>query len=155
MKHAVKSGLALAMVMVGTMGASNSCAKSTTSPGTTKPTTAAGPTTTAAPPTTVAPTTTAPPAVVLNISGSGIKQTPDFTVTHDQWTIAYTFDCAAYGSAGNFAVDLTGVNGTNDSGAQGVNQLAPSGADTTTEHGAGTYYASINSECNWTVKITG
>lgn len=89
--------------------------------------------------------------VVLEGAGNGIKNTADFT-TGDNWSIAYTFNCASFGARGNFQIyvydgsDLVGVP---------ANELAMKGGATSYEHGdSGTHYLEINSECAWTVKVT-
>lgn len=131
------------------MGASDSCAKSTTS----------SPPTLATAPTTVAPTVppaTTPPATLLQLTGSGTKQTASFNVTHEEWTIAYNFNCTAFANGtGNFNVEVTDPAGGLHPGLAPIVQLAAIGNNSTVEHGAGTYYLSITSECNWGVTVTG
>lgn len=101
---------------------------------------------------TTPPPTTRPPAprVVLTKSGSGSLTTAPFT-TGSSWTVAYTFDCAAFGMSGNFSVsaaDNSDLNGPE------INQLAAKGADTDYVYNdAGTHALSINSECDWTVRV--
>lgn len=94
-----------------------------------------------------------PAAVVLSVAGNGMKQTGNFTVTQDQWTIAYTFNCASFGSQGNFVIDVNDSTGSVDFAKPGVNELAASGNSSTVEHGSGTYSLAISSECSWTVKV--
>lgn len=85
--------------------------------------------------------------VVLTTSGNGIKQTKSFT-TGDDWSVTYTFDCASFGSKGNFAI-------SEDSGDVLANALATKGGDTTYKHSdAGTHSLSVDSECDWTLKVT-
>lgn len=101
----------------------------------------------AAPATTAAPVKTS----VLQISGSGIKNTKSFTTGPD-WSIKYSFDCANFGNQGNFAVSVYTADELSD---VPVNALAEKGSDTTYEHGdSGTQYLAINSECSWTVTVT-
>lgn len=103
-----------------------------------------------------APTTaqTAPNAAakVLDVAGSGIKNTKDFTVSSDEWTLAYAYDCTGFGGSGNFAVISQTPNG--GFGDVLVNELGAKGQSATVGHGSGTYYLSINSECNWHVVVT-
>lgn len=110
-------------------------------------------------PTAPAPKKVSPPAVPAAQShvfqGNGIKTTPNFTVTADQWTIAYKFSCAAFGGTGNFIVNVNDSTGATDFNHDGVNALAAAGNDSTVEHGAGTYSLEVNSECAWTVVVTG
>jgi len=88
---------------------------------------------------------------LLEASGSGIKNTAEFTTTAASFTVRYSFDCSAYGSSGNFIAELYQGNSSVDSIA---NQLAKSGSDSTPLYdGAGTYHISVNSECDWTVKV--
>lgn len=112
-----------------------------------------------APPSTLPPTsaspTTAPAApsthVVLKVSGSGIKNTKTFT-TGDAWSIAYSFNCASFGSKGNFVVTVYDGEDLTD---LPVNELAEKGSDVTYEHGeSGSHYLQINSECSWKVTVT-
>jgi hypothetical protein len=86
---------------------------------------------------------------VATFSGSGIENTPKFTVT-DTWKLSYSFDCSNFGSQGNFQVYEDGGNDFSLS----VNDLAKSKSGSTYAYGdAGTHYLEINSECSWTVKV--
>jgi hypothetical protein len=97
-----------------------------------------------APPTTVAPAT---PTVLYSKTGSGIGSTPNFT-TGAEWQVQYTYDCANFGQQGNFAV-------TDESDVL-VNALAAGGSDTAYVHNSpGTHSLTVNSECNWTIKVIG
>jgi hypothetical protein len=101
------------------------------------------------------PATTAPPVTagktVAAFSGSGIENTPKFTVT-DTWKLDYSFDCSGFGSSGNFIVNEDG--GSDFSGAS-VNELGPGKSGSTYAYGdEGTHYLQVNSECSWTVKVT-
>lgn len=91
------------------------------------------------------------PVTVLNQTGSGIKQTADFTVTADQWTIAYAYNCANFGSSGNFTIEVDDADGSPSDIA--VNELRTKNSSSTVEHGAGRFYLSIDSECDWHVKV--
>jgi len=92
------------------------------------------------------------PKVLLDITGSGIKQTQSFT-TKSSWTIDYTFDCSNFGSQGNFQIYLNNTDGSYNYGA-GPNDLAMSGGDTEYYYNdAGGHYLTINSECNWHVTV--
>jgi hypothetical protein len=92
-------------------------------------------------------------AKVLDVTGSGIKNTKDFTVASDEWTVAYAYDCTAFGFQGNFMVDAESPDG---SGLPNLlaNELGMKGQSSTVGRGAGTYYLSVNSECNWHVVVT-
>lgn len=90
----------------------------------------------------------AAPTVLYSNTGTGIGSTPDFT-TGAEWQVQYTFDCAGFGQQGNFAV-------TDDAGDVLVNALAANGSDVAYVHASpGTHSLSINSECDWTVKVIG
>jgi hypothetical protein len=147
--------IALLSLGVGiAIGAAAGGSKSTPATG------AAGTTSSAAPsgsspaaPAAVKSTAPAAPArkVVLQASGNGIKSTRQFTVG-GEWSLKYSYDCASFGSAGNFQVSEQG--GDND-GLPLANALAKKGADVTYQHSdAGTHSLSINSECSWTVTVT-
>lgn len=88
--------------------------------------------------------------VVATFSGSGIENTPKFTVT-STWKLDYSFSCRNFGSSGNFIVYEDGGNNFN---GVDVNDLAVSKTGSTWAYDdAGTHYLEINSECAWTVKV--
>lgn len=90
------------------------------------------------------------PRTVAAFSGSGIQNTPRFTVTAT-WKLVYSFSCAAFGQAGNFIID---EDGGNDISGVSVNDMAVSkSASTWGYDDAGTHYLAINSECSWNVKV--
>lgn len=98
---------------------------------------------------TAAPSTT----VVLSKSGSGISRTKQFTIANDDWSISYSFDCASFGSRGNFQIYVYDDGG--DLVDVPANALAARGKDTVYETGGpGTFSLELNSECSWTVKVT-
>jgi hypothetical protein len=100
-----------------------------------------------------APATSAPSLAgktVATFSGSGIENTPKFTVT-DTWKLDYTFDCSSFGTSGNFIVNEDG--GADFTGAS-VNELGAGKSGSTYAYGdAGTHYLQVNSECSWSVKV--
>lgn len=98
-----------------------------------------------------AATTTPAPRVLLTVTGNGIKNTRTFQAP-DHWTLSYSFDCANFGSSGNFAV--TAFDGPDPVDFL-ANELAPSGKDTTDSYTPGTLHLQINSECSWTIRVTG
>ncbi len=99
-----------------------------------------------------APAAPAGPRTLLTLKGTGIKKTAKF-LTSDEWTLAYTYDCASFGMAGNFQV-WEYTDGTMNDVL--VNELDKKGADTTPQHDdPGEHYLEINSECRWTVTVTG
>jgi hypothetical protein len=99
------------------------------------------------------------PRVLLSLSGNGIKTTKSFRASGDSVDLVYAFNCAAFGSQGNFAVMFYGASlGGPALPDILVNALAAKGSDTSTEYlnGApGPFHLAINSECAWTVKVTG
>ena len=99
-----------------------------------------------------APPIPATPVTVLDKTGNGDTQTQEFTVS-DEWSIQYSFDCATFGQAGNFVVDVQGTDGVSSLTNRGPNALATSGADTVFNHHGGTYYLSVLSECDWHLKV--
>lgn len=110
-----------------------------------------------APTDTPVPTGTPAPApkVLLSLKANGIKNSKPFTASGDSLDLAYTFDCKAFGHAGNFAVTLYDQSGL---AALAVNELAKSGKDTPTVYLGNTtapFHLEINSECAWTVTVTG
>lgn len=114
------------------------------------------PTPTPAPATSAAPAAPAPapatsaapaaPETLLALSGSGIKNTAQFT-TGDSWTLTYTYDCSNFGDTGNFIV-------TDETGMPLVNELQAKGSGSSPQYSSGIHHLSINSECKWTVKVT-
>lgn len=122
--------------------------------GTTSTSSSSAPTTAAkSAPTHAAPVAPAAPAtsVVLQTSGDGAKTTKTFIVTAD-WSVKYTYDCANFGTQGNFAVM---EHGGDLDGLPIVNTLGSKGGDTTYQHGdAGQRSLEVNSECAWTLTVT-
>lgn len=103
----------------------------------------------------------APTRTLLTLSGSGIQNSAPFNVGSAPLTVTYTFNCSAFGMQGNFVADIistaspTSGNYDDESVA---NQLSTGGSSTTTVYptNPGTnYYLSVNSECSWTVTVTG
>ena len=139
---------ALALMITGC--ASTAATAATAVPTASRPT-AIPPT---AKPTPKAPTpkpTAAPP--IFSASGSGIKTTADFTVP-SEWTLAYTYNCAAFGSTGNFLVEGYNSDGSLDFTGPSVNELGAKGSSSTAVHAdSGKKYLSIDSECSWTVTV--
>lgn len=110
-------------------------------------------------------TTTTPPvdevdaigtyvAPLLDISGSGTRQTQKFTASGD-WSITYTFDCSGFGMQGNFQIYIFNGDGSLDFADGGANDLAMNGGTTDYYYDSGTHYLEINSECSWHVTVNG
>jgi hypothetical protein len=101
------------------------------------------------------PATPAAPAakkVLLDKKGSGINTTKKFTAA-GEWEIDWSYNCASFGSKGNFQIYVTSSDGSNDDVA--ANELGAKGSDISYEHQGGTYYLEMNSECNWHVIVKG
>ena len=113
-------------------------------------------------PTTVATTTTAAPPVTYksvvimpNKSGSGQASLAAFTIPANAngWNLGWAYNCAAFGSSGNFIVTVNGLGNTQTTDA-GVNQLGNSGSSVESYYDTGTFQLVVNSECNWGLKVT-
>lgn len=101
-------------------------------------------------------TATAKPAaaakVLATFSGTGIENTPKFTVS-GTWKLEWRYNCSAFGTEGNFAVVTDG--GNDPSGAE-VNELGNGGHGTTYAYDdSGRHYLAVDSECSWRVKVVG
>jgi hypothetical protein len=83
----------------------------------------------------------------LSTSDSGSHSTQTFTVPPN-WKLAWSYDCSAFGSSGNFMVDVQGAS------VQGVNELGSGGSGTESYHSGGTVWLEINSECSWQLKAS-
>jgi len=144
-----------AVVAFSTMGASSCSTTANNSSGSAPTTDASVPTDNSTPAPAAAPTPPPAPVTIFTLSGNGTKNTADFTVP-DEWTLAYTFDCSSFGQAGNFQVYTYGADGTIDFSGPTVNELQMKGNSSTAGHGdSGKKYLAINSECAWTVTVTG
>ena len=98
------------------------------------------------------------PVVLLNMTGSNIQNSAPFTVNSGTLTVYYTYDCSSQGT-GNFIADLiSGSPGSLSYDDQSIaNELSSGGSKTTTIYPQDTgqqYHPEVNSECNWSVKIT-
>lgn len=141
-------GLVLIGIIAGIAAAVSGGGKSTTTS-----TAAAGPAavTSAAAPAKAAPKAKpkapAKPHTLLKASGSGIKNTAQFTAG-DSWTLHYSFNCANFGSSGNFVV-------SDETGMPLVNELKAKESGSSPQYTSGKHHLEINSECDWTVTVTG
>lgn len=110
---------------------------------------------TSAPSTSAPATPTVAPTVLFSDSGSGTKTTATFTVP-GEWTLDWTYDCSNFGQSGNFQVYTYNSDASLDFSGPIVNELNNMGSGTTYGHSdSGKKYLTVNSECNWTVKIMG
>jgi hypothetical protein len=126
----------------------------TNSPPTSKPVASETNSSPSTPTTTHAITPPATPQVLLDITGSGTKQTEKFTTSGD-WKLTYTYDCSKTGTTGNFVVYTYNDDGSLSSADTPVNQLGTGSSDTESYYNAGTFYLSFISECNWHVVVKG
>ena len=79
-------------------------------------------------------------------------QTPQFSQT-GPWTMAWSYDCSAFGSAGNFIVNVNQPAGDPVSDI-GANELGSGGAGTDSYVDAGTFSLNVNSECAWSITVS-
>ena len=98
-------------------------------------------------------------AVLFSKSGNGIYNSAPFAVGSAA-TVSYSYNCAAFGTSGNFTGDLEtpDQSSLNSDDQSFANAIGNSGSATSTvypQNPGQDYYVAINSECDWTVKITG
>ena len=96
----------------------------------------------------------------MQLSGSGIANSAPFNVGPGALRVTYSFDCSSFGGQGNFIADLLYGNQSspNSDDLSIANALATSGQNTTYVYPMypnSEYYLSVNSECSWTVTVTG
>jgi hypothetical protein len=92
-------------------------------------------------------------SVLLDMEGSGQQTTQLFTTSGSEWTIGWAYDCSNFGNRGNFIINIQKQDGSYFAG--GVNELGMSGNRVEYLHQGGTFYLSINSECNWHIRVVG
>ena len=96
---------------------------------------------------------------LLAITGNGIKTSKSFRASGDSVDVTYSFNCAAFGSQGNFQIMFYGASALGPTMPDILaNALAAKGSDTTTEYlngATGPFHVEINSECGWSVKVIG
>jgi len=71
----------------------------------------------------------------------------------DRLEIDWSYNCASFGSKGNFITTVYDSDGSLSDVA--VNELAAKGSGVAPEYQGGTYYLQMNSECNWHVIVKG
>lgn len=156
--RAVVGGLGLLVLLAAGCSKTGAAPTTTAAPATTAGSTTSPPST-AAPTTTTAPATTttrpAAPVVLQTLSGSGIENGAQFTVPSGAkgWTLAWTYNCAAFGSSGNFVVNIQGYGSAANTTDLGVNELASRGSGTEHYYDTGAFQLQMNSECKWTTKV--
>jgi len=96
------------------------------------------------------PTTRRPgKRALLTIRGSGNHSSKTFKAP-SSWKLKWSYNCASFGSKGNFIVAVLKSNGHHSSN-QSVNQLGKKGHGTENYHHGGKFYLEVTSECAWTV----
>jgi hypothetical protein len=106
----------------------------------------------AAAPSSAAAKAPAAPKVIASFTGSGIENTAKFSAPSD-YTVNWSYSCAAFGQSGNFIV--SGDGGSDFNGAS-VNELGNGGHGTTHVYDdAGAHYLGIDSECSWSIQVVG
>lgn len=98
--------------------------------------------------------TTKAPQVLLDLTGSGTKQTQKFSAGGD-WDLEWSYDCSNFGAQGNFVVEVYNGDGSISFENSAVNQLGNKGQDVQHYHKGGTFYLDISSECNWHLTAKG
>ncbi len=168
--HAAPAATKTVTAPATTRAAAPTTTKTVTAPATTHAAAPAPGKTVTAPATTHATTVTpqathaakprppAAPVVLVNLSGSGIRNSAPFTVSSGTLTVSYSYNCASFGGRGNFVADLLSGNQSSlNSDDQSIaNALGSSGAATTHVYPTmvgSKYYLSVNSECSWTVIV--
>ena len=84
------------------------------------------------------------------IGSSG--STPTFSQA-GPWTMSWSYNCAAYGSEGNFAVTINQPAGDGASDL-GMNELGSGGSGTDYYYDTGQFSLSVISECDWSITVT-
>ena len=79
--------------------------------------------------------------------------TPQFSETGN-WTMAWSYDCSSFGSAGNFSVDVIQPAGDLADDV-GPNELGTGGSGTDSYSDTGVFSLVINSECAWSITLNG
>jgi len=91
--------------------------------------------------------------VLLDLQGSGGKQTNKFTVD-GLWDLMWSYDCTV-GGRRYFVAEVYDANGTISHTNSPVSQLGVKHNDIQHYHQAGTYYLNILSGCSWHVTVKG
>jgi hypothetical protein len=91
------------------------------------------------------------PRVLIRFSGSGILNSAPFRVTSSTVTVHYTYDCASFGTSGNFIADMeTGNQASLGSDDQSIaNALGSGGSQVTTlypRNVGSIYHIAVNSD---------
>jgi hypothetical protein len=91
-------------------------------------------------------------ATYTNAQTGPSGQTPQFSQT-GPWTMTWSYDCSASGSAGNFIVNISQPAGDPISDL-GANELGTDGAGTDYYQDSGTFSLVVNSGCAWSITVS-
>jgi Protein kinase domain len=98
------------------------------------------------------------PRVLMTLSGTGALNSAPFLVTSSVVTAHYSYNCAAFGTEGNFIADMISGTPTGAYDDQPIaNALGSRGSQTTALYPAkagSRYHLAINSECSWRITLT-
>ncbi len=94
------------------------------------------------------------PQVLIDLPGSGSKQTQKFTAAGD-WDLEWSYDCSSFGQQGNFIVTVYNNDGSMSLENSAVSQLGKNSTDVQHYHKGGIFYLDISSECSWHVTAKG
>lgn len=94
----------------------------------------------------------AQPVVLLNASGTGNADEP--FVASSGWEVAWSYDCAATGGHGIFALDVFNAGGTPDFAYPGVTEEGDKDAGVYRVRESGRFYLEVTTTCRWTVKVS-
>jgi hypothetical protein len=97
--------------------------------------------------------------VLINFSGSNVRNSAPFIVNSSPVTASYSYDCSGFGGTGTFIADM--VSGSPSSlpyDDQSIaNELGSGGSQTTTvypQSQGGSYHLEVNSDCSWSITLT-
>ena len=104
---------------------------------------------------TVTPNGAGDASTPVGFSSAGTGDSGDTAQFHvsSAWTMAWTYDCSAFGSEGNFSVNITQPPGDLTSDI-GPNELGTGGSGTDSYADTGSFSLDIDSECSWTITVT-
>ncbi len=97
--------------------------------------------------------------VLINFSGSEIRNSVPFIVNSSAVTASYSYDCSGFGGTGTFITDM--VSGSPSSLSYDdqsiANELGSGGSQTTTLYPqiqGSSYHLEVNSDCSWSITLT-
>jgi hypothetical protein len=97
--------------------------------------------------------------VLINFSGSNVRNSAPFIVNSSAVTASYSYDCSGFGGTGTFIADM--ISGSPSSGPYDdqpiANELGSGGSQTTTvypQYQGSSYHLEVNSDCSWSITLT-